>query len=67
MLAAAVAGLGIAILPETYVLEELKKQHLVELFVPGLVLKNNMYAIWHRDKYLSKPLKAFIETCSALR
>lgn len=67
LLAAAVAGLGIAILPETYVLEELKKQHLVELFVPGLVLKNNMYAIWHRDKYLSKPLKAFIETCSALR
>lgn len=64
LLAAAKAGLGIAILPEAYVSEELKKQHLVELSVPDLVLENHMYVAWHRDKYLSKPLHALIELCT---
>lgn len=63
LLAAAKAGFGIAILPEAYVSEELKKQHLVELSVPDLVLENRMYVAWHRDKYLSKPLQALIEMC----
>lgn len=61
LLAAAKAALGIAILPEPYVAEELKKQHLVELSVPDLVLENHMYVAWHRDKHLSKPLQALIE------
>ncbi len=63
LLAAAKAALGIAILPEAYVSEELKKQHLVELLIPDLVLENHMYAVWHRDKYLSKPLQALTELC----
>ncbi len=64
LLAAARAALGIAILPEAYVSEELKKQHLVELSIPDLVLENRMYAVWHRDKYLTEPLRALIEMCA---
>lgn len=63
LLAAAKASLGIAVLPSAYVTEELKKQRLVELSVPGLTLKNNMYALWHREKHLPETLKTFIELC----
>lgn len=66
LLEAAKAGLGIAILPEAYLFDALKNQHLVELSVPDLVLENTMHVVWHKEKYLSTPLKDFIEAlCSA--
>lgn len=67
LLEAAKAGLGIAILPEAYLFDALKNQHLVELTVPDLMLENTMHVVWHKEKYLSAPLNRFIEElCKAL-
>ena len=60
LLAAAKAGMGIAILPEAYVAEEQKKQHLVELSIPDLVLENHMYAVWHKEKSLPQAVTTFL-------
>lgn len=57
---AAKAGLGIAVLPEHLVAEELRKKQLVLVTIEGLTLKNQMIALWHQDKYLTEPLKTMI-------
>lgn len=56
LIEAAKAGLGITVLPEVLVREELSRQTLLSLEVEGLTLKNDLIAVWHRDKHLSPAL-----------
>lgn len=60
LIAAARAGLGITILPDMLVEEDLKKGSFIHVEIPGMDLKNNMIALWHREKHLSDPLKSFL-------
>lgn len=60
LIAAAKHGLGIAVLPEELIRDDLENGSLMEVFISDLVLKNNMLAVWHKDKYMNSKLKAFL-------
>lgn len=62
LLKAAKAGLGIAVLPEELVREELAAGRLAEVRVEGLTLKNDFIAVWHKDKYMTPSLKILLES-----
>lgn len=57
---AAKAGLGITVLPDVLVEEALREGALVSLEVEELALKNDLLAVWHRDKYMSPALKTLL-------
>lgn len=61
---AAKAGLGITVLPELLTDEELEKGSLSEVWIEDLRLTNHMAVIWHKEKYISAPLRAFLEQVS---
>lgn len=61
LMKAAKAGLGIAVLPEELVKEELEGGRLIELKVEGLTLNNDFIAVWHKDKYMTPALKTLLE------
>lgn len=61
LIEAAKAGLGIAILPDVLVREPLAQGTLHALAVQDLTLHNEMYAVHHRDKYLTTPLKTLLQ------
>ncbi len=61
LIEAAKAGLGISVLAKALVEKELAHGRLKELTVQGLSLTNTNYVAFHRDKYLSAPLKFFID------
>ena len=61
LMKAAKAGLGIAVLPEELVKEELESGRLIELKVEGLTLINDFIAVWHKDKYMTPALKTLLE------
>lgn len=54
LIQAAIAGLGITILPEILVQEEIKKGTLVSLKVEDLELQNELTAVWHKNKYMTE-------------
>ncbi|MDF2684021.1 MAG: LysR family transcriptional regulator, partial [Brevibacillus sp.] len=56
-----IAGIGIALLPAMAVDKELKAGQLVEL--PWQWSENDLYTqlAWHKDKWMTPPLQAFIE------
>lgn len=58
---AAQNGFGIAVLPELLVHNELANGTLIELHVQDMHLQNNNYTVFHREKHLSPPLRAFLE------
>lgn len=60
LIEAAKAGLGITILPDVLVSEPLTQGKLISLSVQDLLLKNELIAVRHRDKYLTAPLKTFL-------
>lgn len=60
LIEAAKAGLGITILPDVLVREPLTQGKLISLSVQDLLLKNELIAVYHRDKYLTDPLKSFL-------
>lgn len=66
LLEAARAGLGIAVLPEDLVNEELRSGALEEIRVESLELKNDLLVVWHRDKHLTTALKALLDCVPAL-
>lgn len=61
LIRAAKSGLGISILPEILVRDELASGALVRVGVRGLHLKNNNYTVYRRDKYLSPALRGFLK------
>ena len=54
-------GIGIAMLPEMSVSEELAQSKMAILNWPGEKLETGILMIWHRDKWLSPILTAFME------
>lgn len=60
LLKAAISGLGIAVLPENLVRDELNAGTLEELEIENLSLKNDLMAVWHKDKRLSPALNALL-------
>lgn len=60
LIEAAKAGLGIAVLPHILVKNDLEKGSLISLDVKGLSLENELFAVWHKDKYLPAPQKALL-------
>ncbi|TBL80501.1 LysR family transcriptional regulator [Paenibacillus thalictri] len=60
LIEAAKAGLGIAILPDVLVNEPLSQGKLISLSIQDLLLENELFAVHHRDKYMTTPLKTFL-------
>jgi len=57
------AGLGLAVLPYWTVQEEIDARAISVLKAPGIELKRNCYIIRHVDKFVSEPIRDFIEIC----
>lgn len=62
LLEAAKAGLGIAVLPENLLKNELDSGTLKELKVEKLDLKNELLAVWHKDKSFTPALSALLDS-----
>lgn len=60
LLAAALAGLGVAVLPEAVVAEPLSAGRLIRLQAPELALTTPMLALWRRETPLTEPLRALL-------
>lgn len=60
LIEAAKAGFGITVLPDVLVSEQLSQGKLISLSVQGLLLKNELFAVHHRDKYLTTPLRTLL-------
>ena len=60
LLEAAKAGLGITVLPEMLVKAEIEKGTLRTIQIQGLSLKNDMLAVYHKNKHLTPGLKALL-------
>lgn len=60
LIEAAKAGLGITVLPEVLVRDAIAEHTLIPLEVGGLNLKNNLYAVWHKEKHLTPALKTLL-------
>ncbi|MGN7468213.1 LysR family transcriptional regulator [Cytobacillus praedii] len=60
LIEAAKAGFGITILPDVLVNEPLSQGKLISLSVQDLLLKNELFAVHHRDKYLTTPLRTLL-------
>lgn len=58
---AAESGLGIAVLPDILVEQEIKEGTLVKVSVKDLYLKNVNHIIYHKSKYMTSSMKAMIE------
>ena len=54
-------GIGIAMLPEMSVSNELAQSKMTVLNWPGEKLETGILMIWHRDKWLSPILKTFMD------
>lgn len=60
-------GIGIALLPEITVREELDHRELVALPWSEAPFETALLMIWHKDKWISPALKGFMEaTCSVI-
>jgi DNA-binding transcriptional LysR family regulator len=57
----AIAGLGVAFLPQMTVLETLATGQLVAL--PWQPTHIYLQLVWHKDKWISPTMNSFIETC----
>lgn len=60
---AALANLGIAILPYRIVMDYLSRKQLIELSVPEIDLHRNLNIVYHKNKLLSPMAKEFITIC----
>jgi len=60
---AVINGLGIAVLPYRMVTGPLERGLIVEVTVEGLDFRRNFHIIHHKDKYLTKAARAFMELC----
>lgn len=63
----AICGLGITILPEIAAREELKQGKLVELKWNGPSFDVKTQVMWHREKWLSPIITAFLELCRSMK
>lgn len=67
LLEAAADGLGIALLPEMLVKDALRQGRIKTVKVQGLALSNEMLMVWHREKYVSEPLRELMGELRSLQ
>ena len=67
LLHAAEAGMGVAILPFQLVKEALAVGTLHELPVHGMDFARRLAVVWHKNKYISAPIRSFVRICTAAR
>lgn len=60
---AVVNGLGITVLPRRMVIGPLERGLVVAVNVSGMEFKRKFHIIYHKEKFLTSPAKAFIELC----
>ena len=60
------AGRGVAVLSTLVVRKELDRGELVALEVEGLPILRPIEAVYHKDKFLSSPMKALLEACRTM-
>ena len=58
----AFAGMGFGVLPEIVVAREIKAKQLAALRWAGPSLDIAIHALWHKDKWLSPNIAAFLQT-----
>lgn len=61
------AGRGVAVLSSLVIRKELDRGELVTLEVKGLPIFRPIEAVYHKDKFLSTPMKALLEVCRAMQ
>lgn len=61
LIEAARFGLGITIMPDILVKNQLKKGELIPLNVKELNLSNNSYIVYHKNKHITSSMKCFID------
>lgn len=60
---AVINGLGIAVLPHRMILPALRRGLVVTVGVEGLRFQRSFYMIHHKDKFLTRSAKIFMELC----
>lgn len=55
-------GLGLSLISENVVREEIKRKKLKPIPLADPTLKRKFYLIYHKDKYLSQPFQMFVHT-----
>ena len=63
---AAEAGLGITILPERLLADSLLLKKLRIIHLDKINMKNQMLALFHKDRYITKPFQILIDRLQAL-
>ena len=63
---AAEAGLGITILPERLLADSLLLKKLRIIHLDKINMKNQMLALFHKDRYIAKPFQILIDRLQAL-
>ena len=62
---AAISGIGVAVISQRLVEDELKTGDLFSIKIDGINLKRKFSVIYHKNKYLTPTMKAFIALCHA--
>lgn len=60
LIKAAEAGLGLTVLPDLLVGNELREERLLTVQAEGLELKNELLVIRHREKHMTAPLRSLL-------
>lgn len=63
----AICGLGVTILPKITAKNELEQGKLIELDWEGPNFDVKTQIMWHREKWLSPAIRAFIELCNSMK
>ena len=61
LIKAAEAGLGITVLPEKLLLDSLLLKKLRFINLDKMNMENQMLALFHKDKYITKPFQILID------
>ncbi len=55
------SGLGVAILSQQVIKEELRARRLTQLTLRDAEIVYRFYLVYHKDKYISRALQAFMD------
>lgn len=61
MIKAAIAGMGIVLLPQNVLSSYLKSGILCEMKIAGMEIQRRYYLVYHKSKFLTKSMKLFLE------
>ncbi len=65
LMRAVYSGLGISILPKSMLKKNIERGLLFTVDIEGNPFIHNLYALWHRDKYVTDTMKDLIELCKS--